>query len=113
MKSTRSTEKHDAPFEFVLDGMNLPPGAWYTQATTQYNDAHVSGSLQPLDAKWDFFACDAQIDSRVPIDLLFSGFYSTNSSNTNEEGTLFTFEPGKTNLSFVGRLVYVFDKPKP
>jgi hypothetical protein len=109
----RAEDKDDAPFWFTLDGMHLPPGVWYTERTTQYNDAHVTGSLQPLETNWDFFACDAQVDSQVPLDILFAGFYSTNSSNTNDEGTFFTLPPGKTNVSFGGKLVHVFRKPKP
>jgi hypothetical protein len=102
----------NAPFEFTLDGMYLPPEVWYTTMTTQYNDAHLTGSLQPLDTNWDYFSGTAQVESKVPVDIIFYGFYSTNSSNTNDDGTIFVLPPGKTNVSFVGKLVDVFDKPK-
>ncbi len=112
MMWTHAKDKENAPFKFTLEGMYLPPGVWYTNRTTQYNDAHVTGSLQPLDTNWEYFSGTVQVESQVPIDIVFSGFYSTNGLNTNEDGTIFALPPGKTNLSFVCKLVAVFDIPK-
>jgi hypothetical protein len=48
----------------------------------------------------------------MPMELTFFGFQNTNNIQTNEDGTFFSLNAGETNISFVGKVVSVFEKQK-
>jgi hypothetical protein len=93
----------------------LPPtNAWNVLTQTISNNAAIwiRGTLQPLDTNWDYFSCSVKVSSKMPMELTFFGFQNTNNIQTNEDGTFFNLNAGETNISFVGKVVSVFEKQK-
>jgi hypothetical protein len=80
--------------------------------TTNHSDIWIRGTLQPLNSSWHQFAWNMKVSSKKPIELIFFGFQNTSHLQTNEDGTVFNFPGGETNISFEGGLVSVFEKEK-
>jgi hypothetical protein len=84
-------------------------GPWALMSTQHYA-FRIVGTSKPLDTDWDHFAWDLQISCQEPLELVFSGFQNTNGFKTNEDGMVFDFTIGETNLEFTNQLVLVYDR---
>jgi hypothetical protein len=82
----------------------------YSVMSTQHYSIWISGTARPLSSKKDFFSWNLKVLSKVPFELVFSGFQNTNGFKTNEDGMVFDCQIGETNLVFTNQLVLVYDR---
>jgi len=82
----------------------------YALMSTQHYSIWVYGTVTPLDKHWDKFLWDLKVASKLPFQLVSSGFENTNGYKTNEDGMVFNCMAGETNLVFTNQLVLVYDR---
>jgi len=97
-----------------LDGTTkltfLADKGYYSLMSTQHYSIWISGTVRPLGSNWDYFLWDLKVSSKVPFELVFSGFQNTNRFKTNEDGMIFGCMIGETNVVFTNQLVLVYDR---
>jgi RNAse (barnase) inhibitor barstar len=82
----------------------------YSLMSTQHHSIWIAGTYKPLDTNWDYFSWNLRVSTKMPIELVFSGFQNTNGYKTNEDGTVFDCMVGETNVVFTGQLVLVYNR---
>jgi hypothetical protein len=93
-----------------LTKLTFYAGNSYSMMSTQHCAIYIAGTSKPLDPNGDNFAWDLHVSSKVPLELVFSGFQNTNGYKTNGDGTVFDCTVGETNIVFMGQLISVFEK---